>query len=182
MISYHLDCQKTMLLVKTELESKGLRVWMDVGKRTEDTLETMARAVEKSSVVLIAMSRGYQSSPNCLSGSSISTTEFKQRRRQRQLQRHDTDQLINIIFYASTYIYICKTTWIQYLVYIYITTRVLIGQKPTRSKVVVAVNSENYCFCFRKAIDRFFYGFTCVRNPLGCWENSKKACKYSKSR
>ena len=96
MISYHLDCQKTMLLVKTELESKGFRVWMDVEKGTGDTLETMARAVEKSSIVLIAMSRGYQSSPNCRLGSSISTTELKQR--QRQLQRHDTSQLINIIF------------------------------------------------------------------------------------
>ena len=92
MISYHWGCQKTMLQVKTELESKGLRVWMDVDKMTGDTLETIARGVEKSSLVLIAMSRGYQSSPNCRSSSFISITEFKQRRRQQQ--HRDTNQLI----------------------------------------------------------------------------------------
>jgi len=31
-------------------------------------LETMARAVEKSSVLLLAVSRKYQNSPNCRSG------------------------------------------------------------------------------------------------------------------
>ena len=71
MISYHWDCQKTMLKLKTELESKGLRVWMDVEKMKGVTPETMARAVEKSSIVLIAMSRKYQSSPVCRSGSFI---------------------------------------------------------------------------------------------------------------
>ena len=95
MISYQWDCQKTMLRVKTELESKGLRVWMDVDKMTGDTLETMAQAVEKSSVILMAMSREYQSSPNCRSGSFISITELKQRRW--QLQRHDTNQLIHFL-------------------------------------------------------------------------------------
>ncbi|XP_015780019.1 PREDICTED: uncharacterized protein LOC107357901 [Acropora digitifera] len=78
MISYHWGCQKTMLQVKKELESKGLRVWMDVDKMTGDTLETMARAVEKSSLVLIAMSRGYQSSPNCRSEAEYAYTRRKQ--------------------------------------------------------------------------------------------------------
>ncbi|XP_044170071.1 uncharacterized protein LOC122954105 [Acropora millepora] len=78
MISYHWGCQKTMLQVKTELESKGLRVWMDVDKMTGDTLETMARAVEKSSLVLIAMSRRYQSSPNCRSEAEYAYTRRKQ--------------------------------------------------------------------------------------------------------
>jgi len=95
MISYQWDCQKTMLLVKKELECKGFRVWMDVDKMKGDTLETMARAVEKSSVILIAMSREYQSSPNCRSGAFSSIAELKQR--QRQLQRHDTNQLIHFL-------------------------------------------------------------------------------------
>ena len=95
MISYQWDCQKNMLWVKTELEFKGLRVWMDVGKMTQDTLETMARAVEKSSIVLIAVSRKYQSSPVCRTGSFISIAELKQRRW--QLQRHDTNQLIHFL-------------------------------------------------------------------------------------
>ena len=94
MISYQWDCQKTMLLLKTELESKGFRVWMDVDKVTGDTLETMARAVEKSSVVLMAMSRKYQSRPNCRSGSFISIAEVEQRRQ----QRLSTNQLITSRF------------------------------------------------------------------------------------
>ena len=104
MIGYQWDCQKTMLRVKRELESKGLRVWMDVDKTKGDRLETIRRAVDKSSIVLMAISRKYQSSSSCRSGSFISITEFKQR--QRQLQRHDTNQQINILFDASTYIYI----------------------------------------------------------------------------
>ncbi|XP_015753413.1 PREDICTED: uncharacterized protein LOC107333164 isoform X2 [Acropora digitifera] len=67
MISYHWKYQKEMREVKTELESKGLRVWMDEDKMNGDTLETMARAVEKSSVILMAMSRQYQRSPSCRS-------------------------------------------------------------------------------------------------------------------
>ena len=101
MISYHWECQKTMLVVKTELESKGLRVWMDVDKMKGGNIKTMAWVVEKSLIVLIAMSQRYESSPNCRSGSFISTTEFKQRRMQRQLQRqlqrHDMNQPIHFL-------------------------------------------------------------------------------------
>ena len=93
MISYHWKYQKEMREVKTELESKGLRVWMDVEKMKGDTIETMARAVEKSSVILIAMSREYQNSNNCRSGSFISIAELKQRR-----LRHSTNQLITSRF------------------------------------------------------------------------------------
>ena len=67
-------------------------------KMTEDTLEMMARAVEKSSIVLMAMSRKYQSRPDCRLGSFNSITDLKPRRRQRQLQRHSTNQLINSRF------------------------------------------------------------------------------------
>ena len=90
MISYQWDTQETMLQVKTELESQGLQVWMDVEQMKGSILETMARAIEKSSLILIAMSRKYQNSPNCRSGSFNSLAEFKQRLRRRQLQRHDT--------------------------------------------------------------------------------------------
>ena len=95
MISYHWDFQQKMLLVKKALESENFPVWIDVENMTGDTLETMGRAVEKSSIVLIAMSRKYQSSPNCRSGSFISITELTQRRW--QLQRHDTNQLIRFL-------------------------------------------------------------------------------------
>ena len=88
MISYQWDTQETMLRLKTELESKGLRVWMDVEQMKGSILETMARAIEKSSLILIAMSRKYQNSPNCRSGAFMSITEFKQRLRRRQLRTH----------------------------------------------------------------------------------------------
>ena len=94
MISYQWKYLKAMLEVKTELESKGLRVWMDVDKMSGDTLETMARAVEKSSVILIAMSREYQNSKNCRSGLFISIVELNQRRR----QLHSMNQLITSRF------------------------------------------------------------------------------------
>ena len=68
MISYQWDCQKTMLRVKRQLESKGLRVWMDVDKMKGDILEAMGRAVERSSVILMAISRKYQTSSNCRTG------------------------------------------------------------------------------------------------------------------
>ena len=158
MISYQWDCQKTMLKLKRELESKGLRVWMDVEKMKGDTLETMARAVEKSSVVLIAMSRKYQSSSNCRSGSFISITEFKQRRRQGQLQRHHTNQLINIIFDASIYIHLKNNLD---------TTRVLIGQKPTRLGYCAGKLIENCYFLqlFLKSNRPLFLWVYCRKKP-----------------
>ena len=76
-ISYQWDYQKTMLLVKTELESKAFKVWMDVDEMTGNMLQTIARAIEKSSVVLIAMSRKYQKSEICNLGSYIDLTELK---------------------------------------------------------------------------------------------------------
>lgn len=68
MISYQWDAQQTMLRVKQELETRGFTVWMDVEQMEGSILETMARAVEKSSVLLLAVSRKYQNSPNCRSG------------------------------------------------------------------------------------------------------------------
>ena len=93
-ISYQWDYQKTLLLVKTELESKGFQVWMDLNKMTGNIPQTIARAIEKSSVVLIAISRKYQSSEICSSGSYIDLTELKQRRR----RRHSTNDLITTRF------------------------------------------------------------------------------------
>lgn len=71
MISYQWDTQDTMLRIKAELEAQGFIVWLDVERMEGSILETMARAVEKSSLLLLAVSRKYQNSPNCRSGSSI---------------------------------------------------------------------------------------------------------------
>ncbi|XP_078359598.1 uncharacterized protein LOC144644064 isoform X1 [Oculina patagonica] len=80
MISYQWDTQETMLQVKQDLEAQGCTVWMDVEQMEGSILETMARAVEKSSVLLLAVSRKYQNSPNCRS-----EAEYAYQRRKRMI-------------------------------------------------------------------------------------------------
>ncbi|KAL3836546.1 hypothetical protein ACJMK2_021970 [Sinanodonta woodiana] len=69
MISYQWDSQPVMMKVKDKLRCAGYKVWMDVEHMTGSTLEAMALAVEKASVVLICMSQKYKDSPNCRSES-----------------------------------------------------------------------------------------------------------------
>ena len=96
-ITYHSKHQKAMWALKTGFESNGIRVWMDVGEKKGSTKETIAKAVGKASYVVIAMSWEYQSNPKCRLGLLISTAELKQRRRQQQRQRPDTNHLyINV--------------------------------------------------------------------------------------
>ena len=68
MISYQWDHQPTMLEVKQNLQGAGFNVWLDLDKMGGSILETMARAIENASVVLVAVSQKYQNSPNCRSG------------------------------------------------------------------------------------------------------------------
>lgn len=68
MISYQWDVQKSMIHVRNELQSQGYKVWMDIDEMGGSTLESMARAVENASVVLMGVSQKYKESPNCRSG------------------------------------------------------------------------------------------------------------------
>ncbi|XP_066297045.1 uncharacterized protein [Branchiostoma lanceolatum] len=65
MLSYQWDNQKTVKKIKTALEAKGYKVWMDIDGMGGSTLEAMAGAVENAAVVLICMSRKYKESANC---------------------------------------------------------------------------------------------------------------------
>ena len=67
MISYQWDSQEVRVKVKNRLQASGYRVWMDLEEMGGSTLETMAKAVENSSVVLICVSERYKESPNCRS-------------------------------------------------------------------------------------------------------------------
>ena len=67
MISYQWDSQEVLVEVKNRLQASGYRVWMDLEQMGGSTLETMAKAVEDSSVVLICLSERYKESPNCRS-------------------------------------------------------------------------------------------------------------------
>ena len=71
MISYQWDVQKSMIHLKTQLQAQGYKVWMDVDEMGGSTLESMARAVENASVVLVCVSQKYKESPNCRSGSNL---------------------------------------------------------------------------------------------------------------
>ena len=67
MISYQWDSQEVLVEVKNRLQASGYRVWMDLEQMGGSTLETMAKAVENSSVVLICVSERHKESPNCRS-------------------------------------------------------------------------------------------------------------------
>ena len=67
MISYQWDSQEVLVEVKNRLQASGYRVWMDLEEMGGSTLETMAKAVENSSVVLVCVSERYKESPNCRS-------------------------------------------------------------------------------------------------------------------
>ena len=67
MISYQWDSQEVLVEVKNRLQASGYRVWMDLEQMGGSTLETMAKAVEDSSVILICLSERYKESPNCRS-------------------------------------------------------------------------------------------------------------------
>ncbi|XP_077993832.1 uncharacterized protein LOC144447629 [Glandiceps talaboti] len=65
MISYQWGYQKLMKKVKNYLEKKGHNVWMDVDKMGGSLTQTMAKAVNDASVVLVCVCQGYEDSPNC---------------------------------------------------------------------------------------------------------------------
>ena len=158
MISYPWKYQEAMKEVKTELESKGLRVWMDVDKMTGNILQTMARAVEKSSVILIAMSREYQNSKYCRSGSFISIAELKQRRR----QRHSMNQLItsrfSCDFAAAMLVYrtMAKKVFLGIWFYhhaklerhfaIVLYTNMAVSSRKWKSRILFSIQAVEYTF------------------------------------
>ena len=71
MISYQWDVQSSMIQLKNKLQADGYKVWMDVDQMGGSTLESMAKAVEDATVVLIGVSQKYKESPNCRSGTQF---------------------------------------------------------------------------------------------------------------
>ena len=68
MISYQWDVQTLVIKLKDRLQADGYKVWMDIDEMGGCTLESMAKAVENASVVLVCVSQKYKESPNCRSG------------------------------------------------------------------------------------------------------------------
>ncbi|XP_020612597.1 uncharacterized protein LOC110050956 isoform X2 [Orbicella faveolata] len=70
MISYQWDVQTLVIQLKNKLQADGYKVWMDIDEMGGSTLESMAKAVENASVVLVCVSQKYKESPNCRSESN----------------------------------------------------------------------------------------------------------------
>ena len=68
MISYQWDVQTLVIQLKNKLQADGYKAWMDIDDMGGCTLESMAKAVENASVVLVCVSQKYKESPNCRSG------------------------------------------------------------------------------------------------------------------
>jgi len=51
--------------ITKHLRKEGFKVWFDLDEMSGSTLESMAEAVESSSVILVCMSHKYKESANC---------------------------------------------------------------------------------------------------------------------
>ena len=75
MISYQWDVQTLVIQLKNKLQADGYKVWMDIDEMGGSTLESMAKAVENASVVLVCVSQKYKESPNCRSGTLFNISQ-----------------------------------------------------------------------------------------------------------
>ena len=67
MISYQWDSQTEVLKLYEALIGDGYKVWIDKKKMSENIYERMAEGVEESSIILLCMTKKYESSENCKS-------------------------------------------------------------------------------------------------------------------
>ena len=65
MISYNHASQSQCLKLNEKLKEKGFKTWIDVEMTMIDLHDSMAKAVEGASVVLVCYSDGYKNSSNC---------------------------------------------------------------------------------------------------------------------
>ena len=63
--SYNSATRHLCLKIKQELESIGLKVWIDVDDISGSSLESMANAVETSEAILMCVTEKYRQSNNC---------------------------------------------------------------------------------------------------------------------
>jgi len=65
MISYTWKYQELAKKISKHLQDRNFKVWLDIEQMSGSTLEAMADAVERSSVVIILFSETYKHSANC---------------------------------------------------------------------------------------------------------------------
>eukprot|EP00457_Paulinella_chromatophora_P005212 gb/GEZN01005226.1/.p1 GENE.gb/GEZN01005226.1/~~gb/GEZN01005226.1/.p1 ORF type:complete len:544 (+),score=88.93 gb/GEZN01005226.1/:118-1749(+) len=65
MVSYNWDNQALVMKLVNRLKRDGFQVWVDVEEMAGSTLDSMARAVDNASAVLLGVSNKYKQSANC---------------------------------------------------------------------------------------------------------------------
>merc|ERR1719285_751894 len=65
MISYTWKYQTLAKKIANYFTERNQKVWIDVDEMSGSTLEAMANAIEKSSVVIVLYSEAYKNSANC---------------------------------------------------------------------------------------------------------------------
>ena len=65
MISYNHKYQETIIKINTALENQGYSTWIDINTPINDLYDTMAKAIESASIILICYSQEYKDSGNC---------------------------------------------------------------------------------------------------------------------
>ena len=65
MLSYQWGHQETVKQMKSYLEARNLKVWMDIQQISGNIYDKMAAAVKNSKVIVLCMNDKYQHSDNC---------------------------------------------------------------------------------------------------------------------
>ena len=67
MFSYNHDSKDLVVQICDSLRQQGFRIWLDLDEMRGETLETMAQAIERASLVVICLTEKYKESANCQS-------------------------------------------------------------------------------------------------------------------
>jgi len=65
MISYELESQPLVIGIRDELHRRGFKVWMNSDADERSLQEIMTNGVERSTIVILAVSRKYKQTPHC---------------------------------------------------------------------------------------------------------------------
>ena len=67
MFSYNHESKELVQRICQSLREQGFAIWLDIEQMHGDTLETMARAIDDASLVVLCLTEKYKDSANCQS-------------------------------------------------------------------------------------------------------------------
>ena len=65
MISYEQESQEAVVSIKKSLVDSGYKTWMDVDQTKGSILGKMAEGVDNASLIVVAMTKKYETSTDC---------------------------------------------------------------------------------------------------------------------